>query len=197
MTFVRNGTFLKYAYLTTANNRIRLVDGYWFNNLPALKTLKLSPDDCFLDGTDDDKPVHQVLSRFGQKCAPHSAKDLKKIGCHVFFLPLYGFICIVDTRVEINSNNFEMVANGAEHIHHLLIAGCEGVEYLPLSTEFISHLIEYWAPSCRITAISKENFVNMKWLSDLALSGNEITTIDSDTFTGLESLKNLALGEVN
>lgn len=142
-----------------------------------------------------EQSVEQVLSQIDKKCDGHPDGDTKKLLCHHVFEVDYGNVCELDRKIEINSTGFEVIANEVEHVQLLVIIKSQHVEYLPLATEYLSHLIEYWATNNRIKAIFKENFMNMRWLEKLTLGGNRISTIDDNTFSGLQRLKTLDLGE--
>lgn len=156
--------------------------------------MKLFPESCFPSKIL--KTVDQTVAQIDQKCDVNPNSDPKKLDCHVVFEVERGNFCKLYIENGISSRDVQLFGTKVEHIHCLVISFNTDVQYLPVSNDYISHLIEYQAIAGGIKAIFKENFAKMKWLKVLLLNGNKITTIASDTFTGLQSLEMLELGKV-
>jgi Leucine-rich repeat (LRR) protein len=85
---------------------------------------------------------------------------------------------------------------GSSTLTRLNLEGNSKIFYLPvgLVNEF-PQLVEYYAPSCSIKEISKQNFEGLTKLKLLDLSYSSISKITKDMFEDLTSLEKLNLGE--
>lgn len=70
------------------------------------------------------------------------------------------------------------------------------IRFLPIKVaRTFSNLLAYFADSCSLTEISKDNFENLVNLTTLSLRENQTERIASDTFEDLKSLRGLYLGD--
>jgi Leucine-rich repeat (LRR) protein len=70
------------------------------------------------------------------------------------------------------------------------------ISYLPICVnESFTNLLAYSAYGCSLTKITKINFQGLSKLAYLELGGNQIETINSDTFKDLASLEYLWLSK--
>lgn len=70
------------------------------------------------------------------------------------------------------------------------------IKFLPVEvSETFSNLLAYSAYDCSLTSIKKANFAGLNKLKSLQLNGNQISSINSETFEDLIALELLYLGE--
>lgn len=103
--------------------------------------------------------------------------------------------CQMNLVTKIQSNDVSVDWPRDETIELLWMTGNRGIEYLPIEVyKNFPKLGFYWAGSCAITEISKKNFEQLKNLQWIALQDNQIERILSNTFEGLDELRQVFLG---
>lgn len=105
--------------------------------------------------------------------------------------------CCFITETAINATDTTLSGPEDETVSLLDISRNRKIKFLPIRVgDKFPKLTSYVADRCDITKISLENFENLFHLGTLNLYGNRLTTIESDTFHDLVSLKILKLGEI-
>lgn len=98
----------------------------------------------------------------------------------------------------IDSQGFRIASAKNETIGGLDFELNKNVSFLPVYVnEAFPDLVTFFASSCSIKTISKENFRNLSKLKVLCLNNNQIEIIQNDVFKDLTSLERLTLGEHN
>lgn len=96
----------------------------------------------------------------------------------------------------INDTNSVIAELRDEEVQGITFDYNRKIEHLPYKIYMqLPHLVKYWARSCSITQISKQNFEKLNRLRNIMLSDNKIQKISGNTFHGLESLMNVILSE--
>lgn len=104
-------------------------------------------------------------------------------------------LCYLDKTTSINSND-TAIATKDDSVKGIFMQYNEKIRYLPVQVhKKFANLQKYFAAECSIQAISKANFEKLTKLQEIWLTTNEITSVKSDTFQGLSSLKIIKLGE--
>lgn len=131
-----------------------------------------------------------------QKCG-FKEVDLVGIACERF--EDFGEIecCDMRDKTVINATNFAIADLKDEDIKGITFEGNKKVEYLPYKIYLqFPNLAEYYAHSCSIKEITKENFENLNRLQNIILSSNHIQMLPGSTFKGLHNLKTVDLSEI-
>lgn len=106
--------------------------------------------------------------------------------------------CQMNLETKISSNDVAIDWPRDDTIELLWLTGNRGIEYLPVKVyRNFPKLGFYWAGHCAITEISKKNFEQLKNLQWVALQDNQIERISSNTFEGLDELRQVFLGNLN
>jgi Leucine-rich repeat (LRR) protein len=104
-------------------------------------------------------------------------------------------ICEMRGVTTIDAEGFE-VASPDDSITGLNFEFNKKISFLPIGVhKAFQNLLGYSAHSCSLTTISRNNFKGLIRLKLLLLEENQITTIYSDTFADLISLKHLDLSK--
>lgn len=104
-------------------------------------------------------------------------------------------ICFMDQKTKIESQNSTVEVHYFNtNVNELQFTGNKKIFYLPVRLdETFFNLIAYFADSCSLTIITKENFANLRSLKFLLLADNQIQVIRSETFQDFTSLETLKL----
>lgn len=104
--------------------------------------------------------------------------------------------CVMTKKTKINSTKFVIAELKDEDIEGIIFDKNKNIEYLShkIYMQF-PNLVKYWAHSCSIKEITKENFENLNRLNDLILSSNQIQKVSENTFHGLGNLQKVNLGK--
>lgn len=109
---------------------------------------------------------------------------------------LYKICSIKDSAISTDGVSISSTVDN--NVGTVDVSNNKKIKFLPASPAArFPNLKTYEASSCAIKAISKSNFANLKNLSFLYLGFNEITTVNSDTFSDLSSLIELVLSKTN
>jgi len=74
----------------------------------------------------------------------------------------------------------------------------KNIKFLPIGVyKSFPDLIAFFAGSCSLTTVRRENFANLNKLKSLVLNVNKITRFNDDTFQDLIAIERLHLGELN
>lgn len=105
--------------------------------------------------------------------------------------------CMMIKATSIPSAGYSIASLVDDGVHGINIGFNKNIHYLPESpSEIFPALQTYFAASCSIGAIYKDNFRDLKNLTSLNLSHNKIQTIDVDVFDDLILLRFLHLGKI-
>lgn len=108
-----------------------------------------------------------------------------------------GKCCDMSRETVIDNSNAIISGSDDSDVIRMHFSGNKAIKFLPISLSFkFPSIVHYWARGCLIQKISKLNFFGLKRLVNLWLGSNEIETIRSDTFEGLDALENIGLGNV-
>lgn len=120
----------------------------------------------------------------------------ERVGVDSFFYGLQK-CCFMNGTTTINSTETEISFASDASMGIVLFQFNKEIEFLPKKMfKTFPGLIEIVASYCSITAVFRENFVNLRKLKSIGLQGNLITELSDDTFerSGLESLEFIGLG---
>lgn len=102
--------------------------------------------------------------------------------------------CFLHQTTSINSDEFSFVPSKDESIGGLYFAFNKNIRFLPIRTvETFSNLLACDARYCSLTSVTLANFKGLNKLISLYLSGNQIATINSETFQDMSALEELHL----
>lgn len=103
--------------------------------------------------------------------------------------------CQMNLETNIESNDVSVSWPRDDTIELIWLTGNRKIEYLPVEVyRNFPKLGFYWAGHCAIKEISKKNFEQLKSLKWAALQDNQIEKISSNTFEGLDELRQVFLG---
>lgn len=122
--------------------------------------------------------------------------DSADIYCEDFhyFIPLE--ICSMKNKTVINATNFVVADLRDEEVGGITFNQNKAIEYLPYKVYMqFPNLVDYWADSCSVKQISRENFQKLNRLQLIWLASNKIQKISGNTFHGLENLSRVDLSE--
>lgn len=104
--------------------------------------------------------------------------------------------CLVPANTIINYRNQSFREEFNENVDVVLFYAIKNVQFLPiLLHRKFPNLGSIIAANCSIVEISKQNFQNLRYLTNVILSSNKINAIWSDTFNNLPSLEQIWLGK--
>lgn len=103
--------------------------------------------------------------------------------------------CQMNLETKIESNDVVVSWPLDVTIELIWLTGNRKIEYLPVEVyRNFPKLGFYWAGHCALKEISKKNFEQLKDLKWVALQDNMIEKISSNTFQGLDELRQVFLG---
>lgn len=166
-----------------------------FNELPNLKLIDMTANDC-IDKIFDEANLQKFAYVAKQKCRrSRTAYDALELNCGELYNCTYGLCCEMEVETKITGKDSKIVGSESEKFQKLDFSYNKNIEFLPLSTSYLSSLIAYIAWNCAIQEIHKESLTGMVWLEILELNKNRITAIQSDTFDGLVRLELINLSK--
>lgn len=105
--------------------------------------------------------------------------------------------CQMNLETKIESNDVAVSWPRDDTIELIWLTGNRRIEYLPVEVyRNFPKIGFYWAGHCAIKEISKKNFEQLKSLKWAALQDNQIEKISSNTFEGLDELRQVFLGNI-
>jgi Leucine-rich repeat (LRR) protein len=99
-------------------------------------------------------------------------------------------------NAKIDAKNYQIASDTDLSVQSINFWYLKAVEYLPIKVDQIfPNLVHYHFYKCAVKEIRRENFENLRKVERVDLRDNELTSIDSDVFYDLTSLKVLMLSE--
>lgn len=172
------------------------MNGKLFDNLPLLKNVNVRENSCI--NMNFGSPINlELLSRRIMKNCGYDepAYSEKEVKCNTVEKCLQGFCCYLRDEATIDSPDFT-IATRDVNVDLIKFFSNAKIEFLPVNVyQSLPNLVLYGAHNCSIREITKSNFERLNKLETIALWGNFIEIIKSDTFEGLANLINIDLGE--
>jgi Leucine-rich repeat (LRR) protein len=104
--------------------------------------------------------------------------------------------CWMSKTERIDKQDVKISSERDELVQALQFHDSKSIFYLPINVdEKFPNLVVYYAGSCSIKKISKQNFIGLSSLKVLILEQNQIEQIPSETFNDLISLERLWLSK--
>lgn len=171
------------------------MNGQAFTKLLNLNNIYLLNNYC-IDSSFYGPHVRKTDFReLSNKCG-YRELDSVEIACEKFFDIESSEFCFMTENTVINDTNSVIAELRDEEVQGITFDYNRKIEHLPYKIYMqLPHLVKYWARSCSITQISKQNFEKLNRLRNIMLSDNKIQKISGNTFHGLESLMNVILSE--
>lgn len=106
------------------------------------------------------------------------------------------YTCIMRNETVINSNDFVIREQRNYEVTAFDSAFNKNIEFLPKGMAAIfPNLDVIHAQDCAIWSISKDNFMKLKKLRVVSLSGNKIEKLSNDLFEDNSMIESIFLGE--
>lgn len=172
------------------------MNGKLFENLPQLKSVNVKENSCINMNFGSPMNYELLSRRIMKNCGfdepEYSEKEVK---CKTVEVCMKGYCCYLRDEAAIDSPDFT-IANRDASVDMMKFFSNAKIEFLPVNVyKSFPNLVSYEAHNCSIKEITKKNFERLNKLQTIALWGNFIEIIKSDTFEGLTSLINIDLGE--
>lgn len=113
------------------------------------------------------------------------------------WVPPYGSMktCMLNATV-IDSTDFLITSDRDETVKGFYALNNKNLEFLPKNIgEKFPNLLVLQVGGCSVKAISKEHFKGLTMLQGLAISNNQLETIDDDTFDHIPAVVKISLCE--
>lgn len=180
-------------------NRIKSIHSNLFNVMVFLNAVVLESNQCINENFFGGKAIIGIGDRINNRC---------KFDGNSFELACYkisdgcihwttGLCCDMSKESAISTSNAIISGVVDPDVIRMHFSGNKAIRFLPISLSIkFPNIIHYWARGCFIQKISKLNFFGLESMTNLWLGSNEIDTIRSDTFEGLDALENIGLGKL-
>lgn len=190
---------IEFPFLSV-HQRLRAVNGQAFEKLKNLELIGFMFNDCIDQGFSSTRNYAniQIAAKIVSGHCGYDEIETKEVACEKYRDENRYETCYMNAHTIIDSANFSVAGLRDEDVGGLNFEGNKKIGYLPvyLYKQF-PNLYVYFAKSCAIKEITKENFEKLKRLFVLDLSYNNIQKIRADTFNGLTILGKIYLSELS
>lgn len=190
--------FLIFRLKSTVNQRLSALNGKAFANLHQLETISLITNFCIWK--DFSSHVIESWKSAGEVITKNCGFDefeYVEVACEKFTSFFELEACWMKKKTSINATNFVVSDMRDEEVGHISFDDNKKIEYLPYKIFMqFPNLFSYFAESCSVKQITKENFEKLNRLKEIWLSHNKIQKIFANTFEGLESLQTVLIGKI-
>lgn len=173
--------------------------GWVFDNLPALRTVKLGSNECINQDFNSEEEIRRISKTVNETCGINQNET--QIMCETIGDNTYayttGLACKMNTYTAIMDLGYTISDQSNDKVVQMYFNDNQKIEFLPvLLHQIFPNLEKYFAARCAIKEISKTNFESLDRLARIDLEGNQIYAVLSDTFGSLANLRWLDLSKL-
>lgn len=199
-----------HIFCSSEDNRISIMNGVAFANLPRLVQVNLRGNICIDKLFTVDRDPNLFRRKISRNCASYDPAE-KRISCRTYTVcdsvtnELFANwfnrtpgCCELDHGAYIDSpdNSFIADTNYAS-LEVLYVRYQRSIDFLPVLVHESFPLLKfYFVINTSVQKICKKNFEEMSKLVQLYLLGNQIEVIKSDTFDDLISLRRIYISKL-